>query len=790
MPRRRALAPGASWLVILIVVAACGGGGSGDDGDDTGGDDTGGDDTGSPDAGPGDVDARPPRPDAAVSQTLLCGSPAACCDSGDDCVEGACVAACPSGIRCGADQLTCCDSGQVCVDQACATPTAACLDSFDCAEDEFCEPTLGQCLPQPTTPGFCQVEPEFDDYRAEPDWTWTGHTDATGSDTRTYDNVSVTPMVADVDVDGVPDVIFTAYPTVAEGDFRLFVIDGQTGITKIALPLATLAVGTFQSVAVGNLDADPELELVGVAKASTRGAGVFVLDDLATTPRVSCAVATGSLATQTGSPTLANLDADPEPEIMVAGIVVNRDCTVAFDARAGIGFEGTASNMPAGLGCNGGNGCLAGVADLDGVADQDGAGHPLPELVGGAVAYRFDKAVGKWRVYWDLRGGAEPNDDGFVAIADVLADRAGPEVVVVSAGRVYLRDGRTGALVPYDTGVNVASIGGNGGPPTIADFDGDGRVEFASAGTAAYRVYDPDCKATRDPTYCQAAGSTVGVLWSRATQDLSSSVTGSSVFDFQGDGAAEVVYNDECYLRVYDGATGAVLMERENSSRTSTEYPIVVDVDGDNRSEFVVVANRDKIERDNCPYCVDGQPCGKAGVSAFGDPENRWMRTRRVWNQHAYHVTNVSPLGEVPAVEPDNWTTPGLNNYRQNVQGTGVFNAPDLAISGVAIDVFRCPTIDVQVRVTNQGALGVAAGIAIELYRGDSAAGTLVGTMPTTTSLLPGASETLTFGFEPPAGDRGPFDFYVRVGDTGGAVECTTDNNAGGVSGGSCSVVD
>jgi hypothetical protein len=30
----------------------------------------------------------------------------------------------------------------------------------------------------------------------------------------------------------------------------------------------------------------------------------------------------------------------------------------------------------------------------------------------------------------------------------------------------------------------------------------------------------------------------------------------------------------------------------------------------------------------------------------------------------------------------------------------------------------------------------------------------------------------------------------VRVGDTGGPVECTTDNNAGGVSGGSCSVVD
>ena len=41
--------------------------------------------------------------------------------------------------------------------------------------------------------------------------------------------------------------------------------------------------------------------------------------------------------------------------------------------------------------------------------------------------------------------------------------------------------------------------------------------------------------------------------------DHSSSATGSSVFDFEEDGYAEVVYNDETMLRIYDGETGAGL---------------------------------------------------------------------------------------------------------------------------------------------------------------------------------------------------------------------------------------
>ena len=70
---------------------------------------------------------------------------------------------------------------------------------------------------------------------------------------------------------------------------------------------------------------------------------------------------------------------------------------------------------------------------------------------------------------------------------------------------------------------------------------------------------------------------------------------------------AEVLYNDECFFRVYDGRDGTVLYERANSSRTGTEFPLVVDVDGDNNSEIVVPSNSDGAIRDGCDLATRGR---------------------------------------------------------------------------------------------------------------------------------------------------------------------------------------
>jgi hypothetical protein len=68
-----------------------------------------------------------------------------------------------------------------------------------------------------------------------------------------------------------------------------------------------------------------------------------------------------------------------------------------------------------------------------------------------------------------------------------------------------------------------------------------------------------------------------------------------------------------------------------HGSGTLWEYPLVVDVDNDGQSEIVVTNN-------NYAYGV------KAGVTVIGDLEQSWVPARKIWNQHAYHITNMVRL--------------------------------------------------------------------------------------------------------------------------------------------------
>src|SRR5690606_16595561 len=112
-----------------------------------------------------------------------------------------------------------------------------------------------------------------------------------------------------------------------------------------------------------------------------------------------------------------------------------------------------------------------------------------------------------------------------------------------------------------------------------------------------------------------------GVLWVQPSQDLSSNITGSSIFDFNGDGAAEAVYRDECYIRVYDGRTGTVLFSAPASSGTGNEYPAIVDVDGDFATEIVVP----RTNYNSCPkpdplYPNSGEFVARPGFVIYRDP--------------------------------------------------------------------------------------------------------------------------------------------------------------------------
>ena len=379
-----------------------------------------------------------------------------------------------------------------------------------------------------------------------------------------------------------------------------------------------------------------------------------------------------------GAAAVVNLDDDPEAEIAVGGALFDDDGLLVWNEQGKSGLLGTPTDnlMPPKLLYSGG---LPTFADLTG----DGK----PELITGREAWTIDWAPGNPPVVamtqlWKNTSGK--GNDGWPAVADI--DQNGtPEVILVAWPDIKVLDGKTGKLwcgvdpsgvmCEGNDGLRTQPIaikGSNlGGPATIADFDGDGRPEAAIVGGVAFAVYDFNragetiVKPMADPM--PAAGA-MFARWFKTTQDNSSASTGSSAFDFQGDGAAELTYLDECRLYAYDGQTGATMLDLANSSATVHEYPLVVDLDGDGDAELLAVANVPvPASLDGCKNKDPGFVPRK-GVFAYGSAEP-WATTSGPWTQHSHHISNVGPGGNVPLMEQDNWTTPGLNNFRQSVQG-------------------------------------------------------------------------------------------------------------------------
>jgi hypothetical protein len=183
------------------------------------------------------------------------------------------------------------------------------------------------------------------------------------------------------------------------------------------------------------------------------------------------------------------------------------------------------------------------------------------------------------------------------------------------------------------------------------------------------------------------------------------------------------------------------------------------------------------------------------GVRVFGDARDNWVNTRRIWNQHAYHVTNVNEDGTIPREQARNWQAAGLNNFRQNVQPYGLFDAPDLTVRGLGFDPTGCQVLGIVIwaEVHNRGHQAVPPGVPVAFYLGDPRrGGPLLGVERTRRSLRPGQSEQVPFllwGLP----TRAVVSVFVVVDDRGGGAapdgihsECREENNLGRVDGVVC----
>jgi hypothetical protein len=98
----------------------------------------------------------------------------------------------------------------------------------------------------------------------------------------------------------------------------------------------------------------------------------------------------------------------------------------------------------------------------------------------------------------------------------------------------------------------------------------------------------------------------------------------------------------------------------------------------------------------------------------FKDAKNRWVRSRTVWNQHAYAITHVNEDGTIPKTSAwtPNWSRSDLNNYRQNIQGSGnVLDAPDLTAQAGPLFTCEGGNAALAVPVCNRGTTPTGTGV-------------------------------------------------------------------------------
>jgi hypothetical protein len=686
------------------------------------------------------------REGVCCAENAVCGE--FCCDQDEVCMGGYCHLSCSNGVRCldSVGDEMCCLPGEICFMNECITPGGNCSSDAGCALDEYCEESIGRCLPIPDS--NCEYHPPIGQFTPTVEWTWPP---ANGTAIRpNHVDVLTPPAVGDMDGDGIPEVAFVSYRDACDGGSYdsgiLTILRGDTGQEVLRLDDTNNRLNGNNAPALGDIDLDGFAEVL-VWGSNDRIYAYDVDGNLLwqsdTTP----------IGTRRGGIAIADFEGDGEPEVFFGATIYDRHGTRICHGSAGVG-----GHRPAGPARWG----LSTAADLDGDGDL--------ELIAGNTAYHHDCSI-----MW------ESNDavDGFAGVADIF-DATGapgtdgvPEVTLISFGYLYILNGQDGSTI-----WGPVAIPGNskdrGGAPNVADFDGDGYAEIGTAGGEYMVVFDPD--------------GTEPILWQSLTKDTSSANTGSTVFDFEGDGEAEIIYTDECFVRIYKGSDGTVLFEDPNNTRTQTEYPIVVDIDADGNSELVVTANI-------CVWdCQDydewsGPP--SRGVRVYGDVDLNWVRTRKVWNQHTYHVTNINDDTTIPAPEPANWLTAGLNNFRQNVQTWGVHNAPNMTgemFGGDPRDCYAGGNIDLGLMVLNAGSKGVPAGINVGFYRVlDNDDTVFLGAAQTSQPLLPGMTEYVELVWDIPS-DMNPvpqtFTFLAVVDDPAvGEVaihECVeTDNEVG-----------
>lgn len=342
------------------------------------------------------------------------------------------------------------------------------------------------------------------------------------------------------------------------------------------------------------------------------------------------------------------------------------------------------------------------------------------------------------------------------------------------------------------------------GIPFIGDIDGDGRIEVVTLGSNGQVVTQTGFRARK---YNETSG-TFTDFWNINHIDQSGS-TGMTLFDFNLDGIAEIVYRDEYQLRIINGSkkshiTGAdttavyTLSSFKSYSETSLEYPIIVDIFNNGSSAILVTSDTGNTRTSSS----QNNYTGEAFIDIFtSDPATPWAPARKVWNQYSYNPVNVNEDLTIPKKPISIATTlPGadgllgttddvrpFNNILQqqtmlNKNGTLLWLAPDIvpdpslqSISYVGNDT------DITIGIINIGAATFTTPLNYTLYKNSINPGNIINTYAENTPIQPGDTLFVTVHIAN-ISTYIPFNkLIIRVNDNGTTYpihyECDATNN-------------
>ena len=280
--------------------------------------------------------------------------------------------------------------------------------------------------------------------------------------------------------------------------------------------------------------------------------------------------------------------------------------------------------------------------------------------------------------------------DGFVSVADINMDGQ-LDVVLINGSEsetskpkltvwTLKKSGTTTTAEIIAGPISPADNGAGGSRVFIGNVDDDNEPELFFSYASRLVRFDYDKNAS-------PVANKLKQTWITTTSDASGGTT-LSMFDFDQDGKTELVYRDQTDLRIIDGTDGSNRETFHCESATHSEYPVVVDFNGDGHAD-ILVSGADSYA---AAWGDDVR------IYWFSGEDNDWAPARSVWNQHAYNAVHVNENLTIPKYQLNPSTifagSDKLIGTNDDVYPYNSFLQQQTSISGDGIPYFKAPRVE------------------------------------------------------------------------------------------------